>query len=60
MANNVQAAILMGLLSGLGYPVYNETNKKNNPKPIEIVEECECRDVTDEEGNEQKSLGEGD
>lgn len=49
MAQNVQAAILMALLSSLGYPVYNETNKQNNPKPVKIVVECECRDVTEEE-----------
>ena len=49
MPSNLYTAMLMGLLSGIGYPVYNETNKQNNPKPIEIVVECECRDVTDKE-----------
>lgn len=51
MAQNVQAAILMALLSGLGYPIYNETNKQNNPKPVKIVAYCTCRDVTEEEEN---------
>ena len=49
MANSVQAAILMALLSSLGYPVYDETNKQSNPKPVKIVAECEFRDVTEEE-----------
>ena len=50
MPSNLYTAILMSILSaGLGCPVYNETNKQNDPKPIEIVVECECRDVTDKE-----------
>lgn len=49
MAQNVQAAILMDLLSSLGYPVYNETNKQSNPKPVKIIAYCKCRDVTDKE-----------
>ena len=57
MAQNVQAAILMALLSSLGYPVYNETNKQNNPKPVKIVMECKCRDVTDEEEKGELSMG---
>lgn len=52
MAQNVQAAILMALLSSLGYPVYNETNKQNNPKPVKIVMECKCEldDIFSDEG----------
>lgn len=49
MPSNLYTAVLMGLLSSLGYPVYDETNKQNNPKPIKIVAECEFHDVTDEE-----------
>lgn len=49
MEQNVQTAILMALLSSLGYPVYDETTKQNNSKPVKIVMECECRDITDEE-----------
>lgn len=52
MAQNVQAAILMALLSSLGYPVYDERNKQSNPKPVKIVAYCKCRDVTNEEENE--------
>lgn len=43
--------ILKALLSGFGYPVYDEANKKSDPNPIKIVVWCECRDVTDEEEN---------
>lgn len=49
MASNLYTAMLMGILSGLGYPIYDETNKQSNPKPVKIVVECECRDVTEEE-----------
>lgn len=51
MASNLYEAMLMGLLSGLGYPVYDETNKQSNPKPVKIVAYCTCRDVTEEEEN---------
>lgn len=53
MVYGLRDAILFGLLSGFGYPVYDETNKQCNPKPVEIVAEYECRDVTDEEESDR-------
>lgn len=40
MTSNLRTAILMSILSArLGCPVYDEANKQNDPKPIEIVVE---------------------
>lgn len=52
--NNLDIAILIGLLSGFGYPVNGNRNSEKKESSVKIVAECECRDVTDEEEKEHE------
>lgn len=49
--NNLDIAILMGLLYGFGHPVNGDCSTEKREPPIKIVAYCKCRDVTNEEEN---------
>lgn len=51
MASNLYEAMLMGLLSGFGYPMNGNCSSEKKEPPVKIVAYCTCRDVTDEEEN---------